>query len=197
MALIRIRALEILQTAIECAVPELTGRVCAGWAKHPHQQQHPSLAITSARARYFPDQVVEHSIPSPSSAVYNFGRMEATVQLRLGAANIDQRYILEDKIICGIFFQDSARPGIFKANIPDCEGALVVWELETGEWEDEYALENRWQSVLEATLQFPVLARHNGVYSMQEVCLQFTEELDTQVSLIPATDIETTTINGS
>lgn len=197
MSLIRIRALEMLAEAVECAAPQLRGRVCAGWAKHPKQSEHPHLSITSTRATYFPDQVTEHSSPSPSSGVFNFGRLETTVQLRLGSANCAERYILEDCILCGLFFQDTARPGIHRLTIPDCEGALAVWELESTEWEDEFAFDNRWQAILETTLQLPVLCRQNGVYSMQEVCLQFTEDLDTDVSLIDSGDIETTVVNDS
>lgn len=195
MQLIRIRALEVLQRCIEIAVPALAGRVCAGSNKHPDQLQFPSAALVSTRANYFPDQAVEHSIPSPNVGVFNIGRAEAIVQIRIGASNDDERYILEDALLTNVFLQDLQRPGIVKLTIPDCEDALVVFELDDCAWEDEFAFENKWYSVLTAALQMPVLVRKGGLYSIDEICLQLTEDLDTPVASISAGDIETTLID--
>lgn len=195
MSLIRIRALEVFRDKIECAVPALVGKVCAGQNKHPHMVDYPHCSVMLMRGQYLPDQACLHSSPSPSTAVYRVGRIEATAQIRLGSANCDERYILGDAILNEVFMQDCLRPGICTFNVPDCYDALVAWELENWSWDDEFAFNNKWYSVLTCTAQIPVLVRKGGVYSIDEICLQFTEDLQTEVSLL--TGFETTTIDAT
>lgn len=195
MSLIRIRALEVLKEKIECAVPELLGKVCAGQQKHPHTIDYPHCSIMLMRGQFLPDQACIVSSPSPSTAVYRLGRIQAIAQVKLGSANCDERYILGDKIFNNVFMANCERPGICFFNIPDCHDALVAWELDSWGWEDEFAFDNKWYSVLTCTVQIPVLVRKAGVYSIDEICLQFNEDLETEVSLLTGT--ETTTIDAT
>lgn len=195
MQLVRIRALELLKDCIAEQVPAVSGRICAGSNKHPHQLQFPHVALISTRSSYFPDQADHHSSPAPSVGVFNMGRAEAIVQVRIGAANDQERYILEDAILTRVFMQDLQRPGILRITVPDCHDALAVFELDECAWEDEFAFGNSWYSVLTATLQMPVLVRQGGIYSIDEICLQLTEDLETPVSSLATNKIETIVID--
>lgn len=195
MSYLRIRALQTLSDCIEDRVPRLRGNVCAGWSKHANHDTYPQLGVISTNATYYPDQFLEHNAPSPSVGVFNIGRVEANLQLRLGCANRDERYVLEDMILHNVFFQDIDRPGIFKFTVSDCEDALVACELETFTWEDDLGLEDKWFSSILLTLQMPVLVRKVGVYCINEIRLQLTEDLDSAVSVIDPSDIEETVID--
>jgi hypothetical protein len=105
--------------------------------------------------------------------------MEALIQLKIGCNSADERYNLEDAVLTNVFLADLDRPGICRFNIPDCEGALAAWELEEEAWQDEFGLDNGWYSTITTTLQIPVLVRKVGVYSINEIRSQFTEDLET------------------
>lgn len=194
MSLIRIRAMEMLKERIECSVPKLKDRVCAGYDTHPKVIDFPHLSIQSTRARYFPDQASEYRSPSPSVGVWNIGRMEAVVQLKIGCSNPDERYNLEDAVLSNVFLADLDRPGVYRFSIPDCEGALAAWELEEDTWQDEFGLDNGWYSTITTTLQIPVLVRKVGVYSINEIRLQFTTDLETPSITLDPNVIEETII---
>jgi len=170
-------------------VPSLRGNVCAGQAKNPKELEFPSVALISTRAKYFPDQSSLHSCPTPSTAVFNIGKFEATVVLRIGAANNNTRYELEDAVLC-LFFQDQLRPGIIKYTIADCESALVAWELEEVEWEDEKVFDNKWYSVITATLFYPALVKKTSTYAIDQIKLNFTEDFTTAASALGTGDFE-------
>lgn len=195
MSLVKIRALEMLKDDIECAIPKLAGKVCAGHAKHPKQQPYPHCSIIVTRGQYFPDQADLYSSPSPSIGVFRLGRIEATAQIRLGCANPDERYQLGELLLSRVFMHDLERPGIRLVSIPDCDDALVAFELDEWAWEDEMAFDNQWYSMLTCRVQFPVLVRKGTIYSIEEIQQQFTEDLDSDV--VAAVDVETTVIDAT
>lgn len=196
MSLIRIRALEVMGDKIACAVPQLKGKVCAGQAKFPHQQDYPHVALVSTRARYFPEQAIVHSEPTASDAVFYLGRYDATVQIWLGAGNNSQRYELEDLVLTRVFFDDVERPGICLFNVPDCQNARIAWELQTFEWEDERAFDNQWYSILTANVVLPLLVRKSGIYSITDLQVELTSDMVSDFTDIAPSDIETVVVEG-
>jgi len=186
MSVIRLRALQRLAAFIESAVPELSGVICGGQATPSHRLVFPSLAITAVRFTFYPDQATEHYAPANSTrAVFNVGRVEGTVQLRLGAATNAERYRLEQAISEAVWWADIDRPGIVLIDIPDCDGARVAFEQDADEWQDERAFDREWYSTMTCALQMPALVAKLGVETIEEIRLQLTEDL---TSAAPAVD---------
>ena len=195
MSVIRIRILEILACYIQDAIPELRCKVIAGPAEAPQKLQFPHLSITAIRYKFFPDQEeLWHEQPTTSCAVLRVGRHEGFVQLRLGATTHRKRAYLEQKLL-DLFLVQQGRPGILVTQIPDCFDATVAWELEGDEWENEKAFDKSWFSILTVTVQVPALVTRPGVYSIEELRVGLTEDLDSPVDLIPTSAIEETIVN--
>jgi len=194
MAVIRIEALRRLAALIQTSVPALKGRVCGGRAEAPKRLAFPHLSIFAVRFNYFPDQAELAKTLGNSRAVYNVGRVEGTVQFRLGATSANQRYELEQAIMENVFWSDIERPGIVVFQVPDCHDAVVAFELDSDEWSDERAFDKKWYSVMTAALQLPALVTKGSVYDMEEIRLTLTEDLSTPIVTVPPSEKETVSI---
>jgi len=169
--------------------------VCGGAAEAPKQLGFPSLGIFAVRFRYFPDQHALHKSLNSSSAVLNVGRVEGTVQLRLGAQTAQRRYALEQEIMENVFWADIERPGIVLFTIADCDDAIVAFELDENEWEDEKAFSKKWYSVATVALQLPALVTKGEVYDIDDLRLTLTHDLTTPIVSVPASEKETVSID--
>ncbi len=192
---IRIRALQVLADLVQSCVPELRGKVCGGASENPHRLEFPSLGIYGVRFTFFPDQQEFIRKLGATRALFNIGRVEGTIQMRLGASSARQRYELEDKILEKVFWADIDRPGIALLTIQDCNDARVAFELDGSSWEDEKAFDRKWFSVLTARLQLPVLVTQSPVYDIAEIRLTVTEDLTTPIVSVPAAEKETVSID--
>lgn len=198
MAVIRINALQRFADLIASCVPELAGSICGGAASGSHKLAFPSLAITATNFKFYPDQAVLHRSTGASTGVFNVGRVQGIVQLRLGAQSSEQRYALGQQIMEKIFWSDIERPGIVVLTIPECHDGVVAFELDGDTWEDEKAFDRKWYSVITATLQLPALVGKGGVHDMQEIRVTLAEDLSTPFGAgIPVTKLETTVIVSS
>lgn len=197
MSVIRIAALQRLADQIQACVPELRGKVCGGAAEAPHTLSFPNLAIFGVRFRYFPDQAALHCESGPSRATMNVGRVEGTVQLRLGAQTSSRRYELEQKLMENVFWADIERPGVVVFKLPEHHDAVIAFELDTDEWIDEKAFEKKWYSLMTVALQLPALVTKGSIYSLEEVRLALTEDLTTPIVSVPADEIEAVSISES
>jgi len=202
MAILRLEALNELAQCIAERIPALKGRICAGPAESPHRLQFPSLVIDPVRFRYFPDQAAEPtelSEPAPTgippkTVLLNVGRHEGTVQLRLGAGTKRLRAELEQKIL-NLFLEREGAPGVLVMTVPQCHNALIAWELDTDEWENEKAFDKKWYSVLTVAAQIPALVTRGSVHTIEEIRLTLTEDLQAPISDVPASAQETVTIS--
>ena len=194
MSLIRIRALQKLADQIALCVPALKGKICGGAAEAPKRLGFPSLGIYAVRFRYFPDQALLFKETGLSTAVFNVGRVEATVQLRLGAQTAQRRYELEQQIMENVFWADLSRPGVVLFSVEDCHDAVVAFEADAEEWDDERAFDKKWYSTMTVMAQLPALVRKGGIPTMEEIRLTLTEDLSTPIESIPAGEQETVSI---
>ena len=136
MAIIRIRVLEVLGATIERLCPALAGLVRSGAAEHPKKQVWPTLTITPASWKFYPDQDYDvWSEPGDSRAVFNVGRHEALLQLSIATRNQRQRHELEHAV-AQVFVAQEGRPGILVVRIADCDNALVAYEMDDAAWQD-------------------------------------------------------------
>jgi hypothetical protein len=192
---IRIRALQVLADLIQSCVPELKGHVCGGASENPHRLEFPSLGIYGIRFTFNPDQQEFVRKLGATRALFNIGRVEGTVQMRLGASSVRQRYELEEKILENVFWRDIDRPGIVLVAIPECNDTQVAFELDGSTWEDEKAFDRKWYSIITTRLQLPVLVTSSPIYDIAEVRLTMTEDLTTPIATVPALEQETVSID--
>lgn len=194
MAVIRTEALQRFADRIAACVPELTGRICGGAAEAPHQLAFPNLAIIAVRWRFLPDQVEEFKQLNSSTAIFEVGEMEATVQMRLGAQNYARRAELEQAIMEKVFWADLEHPGVVAFPLEACHDALVAFELGDDEWEDEKAFDKKWYSILTVDAFLPALVTQKA-YTIEEVRLVLTEDLTTPIVTVPFSGKETISID--
>ena len=216
--MIRIKAIEQLAKLIECNEQKLKGNTCAGPSGRDHRLQFPSLAITAGRFKYFPNQADCYDYVrnaeidgGPLKEVYQVGRWEGTVTLRLGSKTPSQRYTLEcaleELFLSGATYLDKAyplsnpdeclRPGIVLVDVPDCYNARVAFELTGDSWEDEFAFTNEWYSTLRLNAVMPALVAKKKGNRIEDLNLKLTEDVSSVVETpadVPS-DAETVTID--
>jgi len=217
MAVIKIRALERLRDLIACSVKELKGKICVGPASRDKRLRFPSLGIMPERFGYHPQQPSIRNFATgmdrkiaPETGVYDVGRWEGTIVLRIGSKLATQRYELEAKID-QIFLGDitgaspdrfaAHRPGILLIDVPECYDARCAFELETDTWENEKVFANEWYSDLRITAQIPALVPIRPQYDIDSLKLSLTEDLETTVvaggPLPPDTESYTVNSDGT
>ena len=195
MSVIRVRAAEILGAAIEIAVPDLSGNVCALQDDSGHKRKFPSLAIVSVSHKITPEQSGEvWKSKGQMNAVLNVGRIDALYQLRLGAASEAQRTVLEDQVTA-LFFSQEGRPGVLVAELADCDDAIVGYELDQSEWRNETAFTDKWFSIITLNTVTPILVERSNIPTWNEIrmCLAAEvsvpfDEIDTSIAECVAID---------
>lgn len=182
VAVIRYKALTALREAIESAVPALYGKTEITWAPPEKNACMPAMALIAARWAYRPNQEIAVIEPEVgTTAVYDVGRHEATVQLRLLAATPGERMELEQQVI-DLFLSQEGRPGILLTTIvdtPEIGQWFASWELEADEWRSEKAFSNKHWSVVEVLGTLPALVSRAGVYTIQDLRLGVTHDMTT------------------
>ena len=203
--MIRIKALEQLASLIECQVQKLKGSVCAGAGSRDHKLHFPSLAITGRRFTYYPNQadcydyVRDQEIDGGATReVYQVGRWEGTIELRLASKTSSQRYALEceieqlflkgtthlDRLYPMQFADDCLRPGIILVDVLECYGARVAFELLEGSWEDEFVFTNEWYSTLRINVVIPALITKEKSNRIEDLKLVLTESSSDEITII-------------
>jgi hypothetical protein len=193
MAILRLKALTQLAECITNLVPSLKGKICAGPAEAPHRLAFPHLAINPVRFQYFPDQAAEVKPLGATQVLLNVGRIEGTVQLRLGARTHVQRATLEEQIL-EVFLQRPGSPGVLVTKVPQCHDAIVAWELDTHTWANEKAFDKKWYSIMTVAAQLPALVTRGSVHTLEEIRLTLTEDLSTPITQVPADEQETVSV---
>lgn len=200
--IIKLRALERLANIIEGAIPELKCSVIPGHATKHQKKRFPSVSLSPTRFTFFPDQascqdpVTKLDMnDGPKVAVFNVGRWEGIVDVRVAAKTPFKRYELEYKLE-QLFLGDTTgvdstrpdagacmRPGVLLADIPECHFARVAFELDSGTWDNEMAFSNEWFSVLRVRAQIPALICKGPIHTIENLQLCLTEDLDTAVAV--------------
>ncbi len=173
MAVIKLEALRGLREQIECAIPELEGKICAGQSPPDRDRPWPNLSIDLGRLRYEPDQAEDVFEPSPDKSVVNVGRHEGPVMLRLGAATLGERYELEQRLL-DLFLGQIERPGILLTRVLSCPELgqfTAAWMLDEEDWDDELAFDRKFYAILTLTATIPALVTRCGVYKIQDLRL--------------------------
>lgn len=179
MAVVRLEALRALRAAIECAIPELEGKICAGQSPVDRDRPALSLAIIVGRLGYEPDQDEPRFEPAVDKLVVNVGRHEGPVKLALTAPTLGQRYELEQRLIDLFLAGDGeGSPGVLTTPVTSCPelGEFVAaWCLDSDEWDDEKVFERRFVAEITLTATIPALVTRCGVYRITDLRLGLAE----------------------
>jgi len=176
MAVVRLEAMRMLESAIEQHVPRLRGRVVP-WPQPPGQKlKLASIALILVRTHFNPEQATEVYEPSPDEVVMRVGMHELTVQMRLTAATLPERAALEEQVL-DLWLSSIGRPGILLTPVVSCPrfGSITcAWELEDATWEDEMAFDEKWWTTMVVTGQVPALVTRGEAPKMRDLQLGFT-----------------------
>lgn len=202
---VRIEALRALAALIEANIPELLERVCTGVAPSSEHEAVPNLSIQPTKWSYQPEQAGEHVSLPGNVLVWNVGEHECAMVLSLVTATPAQRWELEAKILD--LFLSSVHPltGYHRAGVvvlpvaacPQLGEWFCSFELDSDEWNDTLALDRRYESRMVITAHIPALTIERPVYTLNELILGVTEDMDTTLTVataIPPT-VELITIN--
>ena len=144
------------------------------------------------RWRFAPDDAIKHVRTAPDRIVVNVGKHDATIQLRLGATDLETRMELEQKI-SDLFLSSPMRPGVLLTDVVACPVEfLAAWELDEDEWRNEMAFDRAYYSVTKITGIIPALATRLDAPIIYDLQLGFTQEFDAATFGPP--DVEVVTI---
>lgn len=192
MTILRQDALDLLAADIQANIPELDGRVCAGPATPNHQQNYPSLVIDPIRWTFVPDQQEVFLDVNPNDAVLKMGRFDSAVRLTLSHSNPFKRAELEQKLV-DMFLGSEYGPGTLKYESSECYDASVVYTLGDTEWDNEKGWDKKWASVSMVDLTIPALVYKTQIYTINAICVQYTEidgtEIETQLVADPVGEV--------
>jgi len=195
--IVRLEALRQLEALILCRIPELKGRICVGQATSPHELEFPSLTLLPRKFVYHPDQADESFSPGPGCVVFNVGRHEGELHLRLGATSLYQRARLEQLLI-DLFLETPLHPGVLFSQVTACENLgpfTAAWEFEDDEWRDEGAFDAQFYSQITLAAIIPALVTRRGVYDITKLQLGLDFSTEGDPPAITDPQVELVTIN--
>lgn len=178
----RREALKSLRDAIASAVPELECHISTGQVPGNRKRKFPCLNIYPIKWKFEPEQdEIAHAPQDESRAVFNVGRHESLIQLRLSTTNMVDRAELEEKVL-DYFLRREGSPGTqitTVSSIPEMGSFICSWDLEGDEWRDAKSFDHESDSLMEITATIPALVARGDVYRMDEIILGFTEDMKT------------------
>lgn len=202
---VRIEALRALQALIELRIPELAGHVCVGVAPSSEHEHVPNLSIQPTKWTYEPDQAGEHTTLPGNVVVWDVGDHNCAMVLSIVAASPAKRWELEAKVL-DLFLSSvhpltgHHRPGVIVLPVTACPQLgqwCAAFDLESDEWTDGAAMDRRYESRIVCAASIPALTIEAPVYTINELILGITHDMDTTFTLATAIPpaVELVTIN--
>jgi hypothetical protein len=203
MSIVRIEALRALGALIELRIPELKGHVC--FDVPPGEYEHvPNLSIEPSKWGFEPEQADEHATLPGNVVVWNVGEHSCAMVLSIVAANKTQRSVIEAKVL-DLFLgyrhplTDIPTPGVLVIPVTACHHLdrwIASFELESDEWSNN-TLDRRYESRIVIAAHIPALTVQTPVYTLNELLLGITHDLDSTFTPATATPpaVELVTIN--
>lgn len=195
MSVVRIEALRALAALLQTAIPELSGHVCTGTPPSSEFEHVPNLAIMPSKWTYDPEQEDERATLPGNRVVYRVGEHNCACVLSLVTGTVGERWTLEAKIL-DLFLRAKhpltghRQPGVIVLSInslPELARWVASFELESDEWNDQLALDRRYESRIVINAHIPALVVDSPVYTIEQLILGVTEDMST--TFTPATAI--------
>lgn len=202
MSVIKLDAMAALSCALAEAVPDLEGRICIGIGPPGHKLAFPSLAIDPVRFTYRPYQAAELPTASPNSVAMDVGIHEVMCQLRITAANAQQRYELE-QAVTDLFLSQPMRPGVLVTPLSGCyllSDFQATWIFDDSEWGNGMAFEQVYESTITVLGEIPALVTRAAAWPVEHIQLGLSRSLTDPVpAFVPTSTfeiVETTSDGG-
>lgn len=176
----RVESLKWLGTYLAQNVPELENNICVIIGAPGHKLEYPSLAISANRFSYSSEQAQEMET-FPDKVTMKVGLYEGVIELKINSATVGQRYALEEKVT-QLFLSTELAPGILTGTVTSCVtfGPFSCdFELINFEWENERALERKYESSILVRAIIPALTTRRA-YNVDELVIGLDE--------VPTTD---------
>jgi hypothetical protein len=180
----RLEGIRWLAEYLQEQIPALDGRVCEVQGEPGHQMSYPSLAITPVNFTYQPGQASFEYARYADRVVLDVGDYEGLLQLRLTTATLGQRYTLEEEILKALL-ETPLAPGTLTGQVTTCEeyGPFYVsFELNETDWDDRFAADRKYQSVITVNMSAPALTVRLEAYEVTELQLQTSIGTDPEIA---------------
>lgn len=177
-------------TWLEGKVPELAGRVHtvaegptedAGW---PCAALVPNVLTFEA---FHASPEVWSAAVDDGKALVNVGEFTGSYELRIYAKSVGERETLEDKVLHAIMAEPMRRgavslltPAVTVGGLVTLYQAPVGFVLDTIQWNEELAWENRRFSFIDLDVEFPALVVQDA-YTITQLIVAINENLESDV----------------
>jgi len=190
-------ALEALRSDLAANVTGMsaTGKVRAVARDSQQETPYPSIQLVAGRFQYIPRGRTEVRRVSASQVLWNVGRFDGDVELRVVADAPARREPIEEEVLAR--FLASSRPGTLVVNTASLTlrstatlyASPVAYTLASTEWNEERVWERRRYSFVNAKASFEalVLDAVGSTYSMGTIYLLFTQDLHTAYPAVERT----------
>lgn len=203
-------AAQTLATWLVEQVPELEDLIHTVAPEPTDRAQFPCVAILAQKMSYEPAQADEvywneDVIPDPDldedgdpltdppniddgKLIMNVGAFTGVCEIRVYAKNVAERERLEERILHAFLSVEMA-PGVVAITTPAVTvneyvtlyEAPVAFMLDSADWTEEYAFENRRFSFMDLDMAFPALVVR-GAYRLETLQLAITEDLESDTA---------------
>jgi hypothetical protein len=202
--IVRIEALRAFTALIELMIPELAGKTCAGQAPSGEDEEIPNLSIEPGRWRFVPEQSSIHATLPGNVAVYEVGNHEVPCVVSIVAGSVGERALLEAKVL-DLFYSGRhpltglAMPGVIVLQVSSCPD-LSHWscsfDLDSDEWNEQHALDRRYESRIIVDVTIPALTVRRPVYTIEQLVLGVQQLPPATAVAVPPVELVTIDING-
>lgn len=152
----------------------------------------PSIALVSGRWSY--EWLTEEELATDDdigdeiedAQLVSLGTLTGNIEVRIYEQTPAKRELLEEKVIAA-FMADPLSPGVLTATATDLEvsGQEIDYEADVSfvlgdtSWSEERVFERARYSFLDVTCEVPIVLLREGIYTILELQLQLTKDLDT------------------
>lgn len=152
-------------------VAGLSGRVSSRFPGPETETQFPSAMIETSRFMFWPDNPDEvyAAAIDDGKVVMSVGEFAGDAELRVYAKTVTERETIEQRIM-DLFLgtQDGAGTlyiptgNLTVAGYPTLHSVEVKCRIDSADWQEEFAFENRRYSFIDLTFGFPALVARNA-----------------------------------
>lgn len=190
-------AAQTLATWLATEIPSLVGKIHTVAPEPTDRAQFPCVAILAQKMNFEPAQADEtYWSEDPGEGtdiddgklVMNVGDFTGVCEIRVYAKSVAERESLEEKILHA-FMSVEMRPGVVALTTPAVTvneyvtlyEAPVAFMLDTADWQEEYAFENRRFSFLDLDMIFPALVLRDA-YRIEHLQTAINEDLESDTA---------------
>jgi len=189
VANIRTEAAKALGAFIAAQVPEFAGRFVVGQPDPEKQADYAGLCILPGRYAFESESEEEVDETHATRVLVEVGSLTGSVEVRVYARHQATRDDLEEKVMRALVSREGS-PGTIVVTVGGLVFGNVRWDYEApctfslagSDWNDEFAFEHRRYSFMELDSWLPMLVSREGVYTIEQMVLALTDDLDTDAA---------------